>query len=99
VVNGLICLLALCLAACQSGAPLRASATLPAAARESPQRFIVLTIRNPVNLSATRAASSSRGYDGVGPYMAGGHARAVSRSLMREYHLPRPPAGRLRCWA
>ena len=85
--KGLICLVALCLAACQSGAPLRASATLPAAARELPQRFIVLTIRNPVNLSATRAASSSRGYDGVGPYMAGGQARAVGRSLMREYHL------------
>jgi subtilisin family serine protease len=86
-VKGLICLIALCLAACQSSAPLRPSATLPAAARESPQNFVVLTIRNPVNPSATRAASSARGYDQAGPYMAGGAARAVGRALVREYHL------------
>jgi hypothetical protein len=86
-VKGLICLLALGLAGCQSGEPLRASATLPATARESPQHFVVLTIHNPVNLSPSRAASSPRGYDRVGPYMAGAEARAVSRALMREYHL------------
>ncbi len=85
--KGLICLLALGLAGCQSGEPLRASATLPATARESPQRFVVLTIRNPVNLSPSRAASSPRGYDHVGPYMAGAKARAVSRALMRDYDL------------
>jgi subtilisin family serine protease len=86
-VKGLICLLALGLAGCQSGEPLRASATLPATARESPQHFVVLTIYNPVNLSPSRAASSPRGYDRVGPYMAGAEARAMSRALMREYHL------------
>ena len=85
--KGLICLLALGLAGCQSGEPLRASATLPATARESPQHFVVLTIYNPVNLSPSRAASSPRGYDRVGPYMAGAEARAMSRALMREYHL------------
>jgi hypothetical protein len=86
-VRGLICLLALGLAGCQSGEPLRASATLPATARESPQHYVVLTIRNPVNLAPSRAASSPRGYDRVGPYMAGAEARAVSRALMRQYHL------------
>jgi hypothetical protein len=86
-VRGLVCLLALWLAGCQSGEPLRASATLPATARESPQHFVVLTIHNPVNPSLSRAASSPRGYDQVSPYMAGAEARAVSRALMREYHL------------
>jgi hypothetical protein len=86
-VRGLVWLLALWLAGCQSGEPLRASATLPATARESPQHFVVLTIRNPVNLSPSRAASSPRGYDRVSPYMAGAEARAVSRALMRDYHL------------
>jgi subtilisin family serine protease len=87
-VKGLICLVALgLLVGCQSDPPLRASATLPAMARESPQHFVVLTVHNPVNLSGARAASSPRGYDGVGPYMAGAEAQAVSRALMRDYHL------------
>ena len=85
--RGLACLIGLCLVGCNSGAPLRESATLPAEARQSPQHYVVLTIRNPVNLPTAHAASSPRGYDRVGPYMAGAEARSVSRALMREYHL------------
>jgi subtilisin family serine protease len=86
-VKGLACLLGLCLVGCNSGAPLRPSATLPAEARQAPQHYVVMTIRNPVNLPSARAASSPRGYDRIGPYLAGAEARAVSRALMREYHL------------
>ncbi len=85
--KGLACLIALCLVGCSAGAPLRPSATLPPEARQSPQHFVVLTIRNPVNLPTARAASSPRGYDRIGPYLAGSAARAVSRALIREYHL------------
>ena len=79
--------LALCLVACASGPPLRSSATLSPAARASPQRYIVVTVRNPVTLPHARAASTSRGYDGVGPYFAGGVARTASRALARDYRL------------
>ncbi|MGA2023133.1 MAG: S8 family serine peptidase [Steroidobacteraceae bacterium] len=79
--------LALCLMACTSGQSLRSSATLSLAARASPQRYIVVTVRNPVSLPHARAASTSRGYDGVGPYLAGGVARTVSRALARDYRL------------
>jgi subtilisin family serine protease len=79
--------LALCLVACTSGAPLRSGAMLSPAARASPQRYIVVTVRNPVMLPPARAASTSRGYDGVGPYLAGSVARAASRALAREYRL------------
>lgn len=85
--RGLVCLVALGLAACSGGPPLRASATLPDAARASPQHFIVLTVRNPVTLPASRAASSPRGYDNLGPYLAGTIARTQSRALAKDYGL------------
>jgi hypothetical protein len=50
-VNGLICLLALCLAACQSGAPLRASATLDAS-REARSEHIRAVFAPDITLSA-----------------------------------------------
>ncbi|HMD75580.1 MAG TPA: S8 family serine peptidase [Steroidobacteraceae bacterium] len=85
--RGLVFLVALGLAACSAGPPLRSSATLPEAARASPQRFIVLTVHNPVTLPASRAASSPRGYDNLGPYLAGTIARALSRALAKDYGL------------
>ena len=85
--KGLACLITLCFVGCSASAPLRPSATLPPEARQSPQHFVVLTIRNPVNLPTARAASSPRGYDRIGSYLAGSEARAVSRALIREYHL------------
>ncbi len=85
--RGLACLAAFWLTACSGSFPLRASATLPESARLSPQRFIVLTVRNPVTLPAARAASSPRGYDSLGPYMAGSIARTLSRALAKNYRL------------
>ncbi len=85
MVRGLAALLALCAAACSSGPPLRSGATLPAAARDSPQRYIVVTVRNPVSMS--RAASTPRGYDGAGAYTVGGVARSLSRALAKDYGL------------
>src|SRR5579862_5447566 len=85
MVRGLAGLLALCAAACSSGPPLRPGATLPTAARDTPQRYIVVTVRNPVSMP--RAASTPRGYDGVGAYTVGGVARSLSRALAKDYRL------------
>lgn len=57
------------------------------AARASPQRYIVVTVRNPVTMPHARAASTSRGYEAVGPYLAGAVARTVSNALARDYRL------------
>ncbi len=83
----LACLLALGLWGCQSSPALRASASLPSAARASPERYIVLTVRNPVGMPTARAASSMRGYDNSAPYLAGGVARTLSHALARDYRL------------
>jgi subtilisin family serine protease len=74
------------LAACASIAPMRPSARLPATARESPQRFVVVTVRNPLLAAGAEAASTPRGYD-RGPYTAGLIARRDSQSLAKQYGL------------
>ena len=75
------------LAACAAPALLPRSATLPQAARSEPGNYIVVTISNPMVPTPSRAASTPRGYDGVGPYMAGGSALAMSKALAAEYGL------------
>jgi hypothetical protein len=75
------------LAGCASERPLRASARLPPAALEAPQEYIVVTVRNPVSLPSTRAASTPRGYDNAGLYAAGSVALRTSHALAADYHL------------
>jgi hypothetical protein len=75
------------LAGCSSDRALRASAELPAAARDAPHRYVVVTVPNPVSLPITRAASTPRGYDSAGLYAAGSVARRMSRALASDYHL------------
>ena len=48
-------------------------AMLPDGALRTPQRFVVVTLRNPVDF-LPHAASTPKGYD-VGPYQVGGVAR------------------------
>ncbi len=80
-------LLALGLVACASGPALKPSATLPAAALESPRHYIVVTVRNPVMAPTTHAASTAHGYDSSGSYLAGTVARRTSHALAADYHL------------
>jgi subtilisin family serine protease len=75
------------LAGCSSQRALRASAQLPAAAREAPNGYVVVTIRNPVTRPIASAASTPRGYDRLGPYAPGSVARRLSRTLAADYHL------------
>ncbi len=60
---------------------------LPTAARDTPERYIVVTIKNPVGAVSLHAASTVRGYDNVGGYQAGADARSVSRALASKYGL------------
>jgi subtilisin family serine protease len=81
-----VLLLAL-LSACASHPVLSQSATLPEQVRAEPAGYLVVTIRNPVVLAPIRAASTPRGYDGGGPYIAGGAALEASKSLAADYGL------------
>src|SRR5580693_1958899 len=85
--KGLLSLMVLVLSGCGSGTALRASATLPAEALTAPQHYVVVTVRNPVGLPTTHAASTPRGYDNIGPYQAGRLARTAAAALARDYRL------------
>ena len=75
------------LAACAARPVLPPSATLPESAKAEPGDYLVVTIRNPVVPAPIRAASTPRGYDGGGPYVAGGAALATSKALAADYGL------------
>lgn len=75
------------LAGCSSSRALLPSAELPAAARAAPQSYVVVTVRNPISLPVTRAASTPRGYDRGGAYAAGAVARSSSRAVAADFHL------------
>jgi len=75
------------LGACSAQMAARARALLPESARDAPQHYIVVTVRNPINPPALHAASSGRGYDNIGAYQAGGSARDASRALAAQYGL------------
>jgi subtilisin family serine protease len=75
------------LAACSTGPLARSRALLPESARDAPQHYVVVTIRNPINPPALHAASSGRGYNNIGTYEAGGRARDASRGLAAQYGL------------
>lgn len=75
------------LVGCASGPARRPSAMLPLAARSTPRDYIVVTVRNPIAVPPPRVASTPRGYDGNGPYIAGGPARTTSRALAADYGL------------
>ena len=79
---------AACLLGACSAEPLaRSRALLPESARDAPQQYVVVTVRNPINPPNLHAASSSRGYDNIGIYQAGGSARDASSALAAQYGL------------
>ena len=82
-----LALLVALVAGCAADPVLPPSATLPVAARAEPGDYLVVTIRNTVVPAPVRAASTPRGYDAVGPYIAGGEARAAGRGLAADYGL------------
>jgi hypothetical protein len=57
-----------------------------AAALRMPQRYVMVTVPNPMNFSP-HAASSPRGYDNGGPYLVGSVARRTIRAIALSYRL------------
>ncbi len=74
------------LAACAGQPVLPLAATLPAAARDSPDRYLVVTVVNPPTPAPVAAASTPRGYGGA-PYGAGSSARRAADTLAADYDL------------
>jgi hypothetical protein len=60
-------------------------AMLPDGALRIPERFVVVTLPNPVDF-LPHAASTPKGYD-VGPYQVGSVARRTSRAIEVSYRL------------
>lgn len=58
-----------------------------AAMRDAPERYVVLTVHNPVLPAPVRAASTPRGYDGARAYRVGAAARRVAAAIARDHHL------------
>ena len=58
-----------CVSGCASTSAARSLATeMPAEAREAPDRYVVVTVRNETGPVTMRAAGTPRGYDGVTSY-------------------------------
>lgn len=60
-------------------------AMLPEGALQMPQRFVVVTLPNPVDF-LPHAASTPKGYE-VGPYQVGSVAQRASRTIAASYRL------------
>jgi hypothetical protein len=86
-VLGVALLLAALLLGCTNARVRRPNAMLPAAAFVIPQRYLIITLPNPVNSVPTHPASSPRGYDNVGPYVAGTASQRASRAIAASYRL------------
>ena len=84
---GLLPILLALVAACTATSRLPARAMLPVAPKAVPEHYLVVTVRNPVRTMPLRAASTRRGYDGGGVYVAGEAARAAGGSLAADYGL------------
>jgi hypothetical protein len=84
---GCLLLMVLGLAACATTAVPPAGTVLPAAARESPARYLVVTVRNDATSGGQRAAGTARGYDSVVPYAATSSARALADGIAADYGL------------
>jgi hypothetical protein len=77
-----------CLSGCASATAARSLASeMPAEAREAPDRYVVVTVRNESEPVAMRAAGTPRGYDGVTSYSASTEAKSTARHLAADYGL------------
>jgi hypothetical protein len=69
-----------------AGAPLRSS-ELPAAARQSPQDYVVIAVRNDATPVAPAVGATLRGYEAVRPYGPSPASRRVIAALAHDYGL------------
>lgn len=73
----------------ESGAPSAADAGRAATAtmRAAPERYVVLTVRNPVAVASAHAASTPRGYVAPRSYRVGATARRAALAVANDHHL------------
>ncbi len=79
-------LISLLATACSITGPLQAN-PVPAQARVSSARYIVVTLRNEPGSQAEHPGSTLRGYDAAGHYGVTGRASLQARALERDYGL------------
>lgn len=60
---------------------------LPLQARDHPDAFIVVTVRNDASPASPRAGSTLRGYDGTTRYAVGAHASDTMQAIAASYQL------------
>ncbi len=82
-----IAVLALTLSGCASALRDRIGNPLPEALRDSPDRFIVVTVANDAIALSARAGSTPRAYGGLQNYVATSAARAQVAAIAHDYHL------------
>jgi len=75
------------MSACSSAPPPIASHALGAAPAESGDRFIIAAVDNDPSAFLASAGSTPRGYDNIAPYGPTSRARALMRSLEKDYRL------------
>lgn len=79
--------LALCAAACAAISRPTPATPLPAAARDSPEHFVVVTVHNDRTGRRALEPGTKGGYRGTAAYAVSREARAMSRSLALDYRL------------
>ncbi len=89
--RALLRVLTLACLALTAGCALRQNAlrppALPEQARRDPGRFVVITVRNEPQPAPPTPGSTPRGYAAAGPYDVSAKARAITRSVERDYRL------------
>jgi len=71
-----------------AAAPARNGAALPLDARATPDRYVVVTVRNDAQMAVTGVASTPRGYgSSLQSYSAGSRARSQAHALATRYGL------------
>jgi hypothetical protein len=84
---GVMVSIAAALAGCAAGAPPAPNTVLDDEARTHPERHLLVTLRNQPAAPSPHAASTLRGYDGLGGYRAGAQALQAARRLAAAYQL------------
>lgn len=84
------------LAACTGPASRPSIAHIPEEMRSTPDRYVLVTVRNQPAALPTRAGSTPRGYDSIATYGVSAEARRTARAIAAEYGLQEAAAWPIR---
>jgi len=83
----LLAMVVACSAGCASTAGGLPIPPLPASARNAPEQYLLVTVRNEPAPLPSRAGSTLRGYDGAASYAVSGSARSLAHALAADYRM------------